>query len=449
MRFRRIIRFWLHFFSHWYIVKYHPVVIGITGNTGKTSTKEAIYQVLKQKGILLRKTPKNLNTDIGVPLAILGLDDTRRNIIKWLHNFSKALLLIIHDKQPPRYLVLELAADRPGEIEYFIKFLPIKIGIITTIGQDPVHLEFFPNRDRLIDEKSWLVRGIQKEGIVILNRDDKDVIAMERLVKDGTKVLSYGKTPKSDLLILEHKGFLAKDTKFYTEAKFKFQNQIYHLKLSNTIGSGNLYSTMPALLCGFVLGISIKNGIKALEREAFLPPGRMKIVKGLKETTIIDDTYNASPLSYHNALTSMADIDRNKGKKVLIMGDMAEIGKKSLDIHKEILEKALNSADIIVCLGKQMTSALSSINLTKSGTQFKVPRRHVGGSSFPRLPKINIAKDHQEAIGIAKQVVRKGDIILVKGAQVMRMEKIVKALMKSPEQAQELLIRQEKYWIGR
>ncbi|TRZ82467.1 hypothetical protein D4R86_01670 [bacterium] len=429
MRFRKIIRFWLRFFSRWYIIKYHPIVIGITGNTGKTSTKEAIYRILKQKRICLRKTPKNLNTDIGVPLAILGLDDARRNIIKWLHNFSKALLLIIHDKQPPQYLILELAADRPGEIKYFTRFLPINIGVVTAIGKDPVHLEFFPNRDRLIDEKAWLVRGIQNKGTAILNKDDQDIIAMKELIKNGVTILSYGKTSKSDLLVLKHKSFLAKDTKFYTEVKFKFQSQIYHLKLPNTISNNSFYSTMPALLCGFILGVSIKDGIKALEQEAFLPPGRMKIIKGLKETTIIDDTYNASPLSYHNALASIANININKGKKILIMGDMAELGKKSLDIHKEILKKALNSADIIICLGKQMTSALSSINLTKSDF-------------------VNIAKDHQEAIGIAKQVVRKGDIILVKGAQVMRMEKIVKALMKSPEQAQKLLVRQEKYWIN-
>ena len=432
MTFRKIIRFWLRFFSHWYIIKYQPIVIGITGNTGKTSTKEAIHQVLKQKGILLRKTLKNLNTDIGVPLAILGLGDARRNIIKWLYNFLKALLLVIHDKKPPKYLILELAADRPGEIEYFTNFLPIKIGVVTTIGKDPVHLEFFPNRDGLIDEKSWIVRGVQEKGTIILNRDDKDVIAMGKLAKDKTKILSYGKTPNSDLLILDHRSFLAKDTKFYTEVKFKFQNQIYHLKLPDAMGKGNLYSAMPALLCGFILGISIKDGIEALQEEVFLPPGRMKIIKGIKETTIIDDTYNASPLSYHNALTSIADIDVCKGRKILIMGDMAEIGKRSLDIHKEILEYALNFANNIICLGEQMTSALSSINLTKS--------------DFVRLPKINIAKNHQEAINITKQLARKGDMILVKGAQVMRMEKIVKALMKSPDQAKTLLVRQEKHW---
>jgi UDP-N-acetylmuramoyl-tripeptide--D-alanyl-D-alanine ligase len=440
MRFRKIIRFWLRFFSHWYIVKYQPIVIGITGNTGKTSTKESIYRVLKQKGVLLRKTPKNLNTDIGVPLAILGLSDARRNIIKWLHNFLKALSLIVYDKKPPQYLILELAADRPGEIEYFTKFLPIKIGVLTAIGKDPVHLEFFPNRDKLIDEKSWLVRGIGKEGTAILNRDDKDVIAMGKLAKDKTKILSYGKTSGSDLLILKNKSFLTKDRKFYIEAEFKFQKQIYHLKLPEAIGNSNLYSAMPALLCGFVLGVSIKDGIKALEQEIFSPPGRMKIIKGLEEVTIIDDTYNASPLSYHNALTSIADIDIGKGRKILIMGDMAELGEKSLDIHKEILERALDFADIIICLGEQMSLTLELIsNLWKS---------NLWKSDFQRLPKINIAKDHQDAINITKRLARKGDIVLVKGAQVMRMEKIVKALMKSPEQAKTLLVRQEKHWLN-
>ena len=429
MLFRKIIRFWLRFFSRWYIIKYQPIIIGITGNTGKTSTKEAIYRVLKQKKIPLRKTPKNLNTDIGVPLAILGLNDARRSMIKWLYNFSKALLLVTYDKQPPQYLILELAADRPGEIEYFIKFLPIKIGIVTTIGKDPVHLEFFSSRDRLISEKAWLVKGVQKSGTVILNKDDQDVIAMKKLAKGGIKILSYGKTSKSDLLVLKHKSFLAKNAKFYTETEFKFQNQIYHLKIPNTISNSSSYSVMPALLCGFTLGISLKDGIKALEQKVFLPPGRMKTIKGLRGTTIIDDTYNASPLSYHNALDSMADIDINKGRKILIMGDMAELGKKSLDIHKETLKKAIKFADVIICLGEQMI-----FNLTKS--------------DFIRLSKINIAKNHQEAINIAKQIMREGDIILVKGAQAMRMEKIVKGLMKSPEHAKKLLVRQEKYWIG-
>jgi len=428
---RKILKVYLRFISVVVIKRYHPIIIGVTGNTGKTTTKEAVFCVLNisfpEK---VRKTEDNLNTDIGVPISVLGLNNAEGNIGGWLRNIIKTFkILTIGDKNFPKYLVLELAADRPGEIEYFTKFLPTKIGVVTTIGKDPVHLEFFPNRDKLIDEKSWLVRGVQQKGTVILNKDDKDVIAMGKLAKDKTKILSYGKTPNSDLLILEHRSFFAKDAKFYTEAKFKFQNQIYRLKLPDAIGKGNLYSAMPALLCGFVSGVSIKDGIKALQQEVFLPPGRMKIIKGLKGATIIDDTYNASPLSYYNALATIADIDMGKGRKILIMGDMAELGKRSLDIHKEILKKALNFADIIICLGEQMT-----LGLTKLGSV--------------KLPKINIAKNHQDAINVTKRLAREGDVILVKGAQVMRMEKIVKALMKSPKQAKELLVRQEKYWIN-
>ncbi len=430
---RAILKRFLRFSAKWAVKKYKPFIIAITGNTGKTSTKEAVYWIAKSKYTKTAKTYKNLNTDIGVPLSILGLEDARRNIWKWFKNFLRIIYILFREsKKFPHCFVLELAADKPGEIKYFTEFLPFHIGIVTSIGEHPVHLAFFPSRDSLISEKTWVVRGIQSGGVAILNRDDESVAQMAHQALNKAKVLFYGKSPQADIQIQSIKISLTPTGKALTTIQLRYKAQAFQCALKDNLSIASAQSIAAALACGIALGVPIKEGIQILEKRSRPLPGRMRVIAGLNDSLIIDDTYNASPLSYINALDTFASLAW-RWQKIAILGDMAELGQDSQDIHFNTLKKAAGIADIIFCVGPKMNLSLQ--RLQKKG--------------LTANKKIYWANDSATAAPILKKYVNiySQSLFLVKGAQATRMEKIVKALMARPKQSRKLLVRQEKRWL--
>jgi len=410
---RKILKTYLRFVSIIVIEKYKPFIIGITGNTGKTTTKDAVFCVLnKAFPNDVRKTEENLNTDIGVPISILGLTNAGNSFVGWAKNISKTIkLLIIKDKNFPKYLILELAADKPGEIEYFVKFIPINIGIVTTIGKHPVHLEYFPNRKALVEEKEWLVKGIVDGGTAILNKDDKDVSNMRESANKSVKVITYGNNIDSNVRFsVKERGF--DDTK----------NLEYHQKIEiscnisdkvkkkmvvkNFMGEGILYALTSAVSCGIVLGISIDDSIATLTSTLKPPSRRMELIRNKSGYLIIDDAYNASPASYVNAIDAVETLG-HKTRNILVLGDMAELGEDIEKIHTDILEKAVKIADRLVLVGKNMHNSAKKLNLSS---------------------QVILVEDAKEAAEIVKKEIRKNDTVLVKGAKVMNMSLVVEKL---------------------
>jgi UDP-N-acetylmuramoyl-tripeptide--D-alanyl-D-alanine ligase len=408
---RKILKHVLRISCKLAILRYKPFIIAITGNTGKTSTKEAIFLILKEKFSSVRKTRENFNTEIGVPLSVLGLNDAKRNILAWTKNFLLILKTLAFGKKDfPKYLVLELAADKPGEIEYFVKFLPINIGIVTAIGKYPVHLEFFPNRKSLINEKSWLVRGIKEGGEVILNYDDKDVLGMECLAKKDVRVSTYGKNDGTQIQFkIDNFYFDKKTGNYVTNIEFKYGNHAKLASFSNLLGDGYVYAMCAAICCSSRMGIPIDEGVKILQKKFHSLSGRMLVVSSRKKFTIIDDTYNASPLSYINALETIRVINTDKeSKKILILGDMSELGKETDHIHKQIIEKALKIGDGIILVGESMRLALNDISKATMNQK-----------------QIYLEKNSIDAYKTLLKIVSKGDVVLVKGSRRMNMDKVV------------------------
>jgi UDP-N-acetylmuramoyl-tripeptide--D-alanyl-D-alanine ligase len=425
---RRFLKTWLRIVSRIYIFKYKPLIVAITGNTGKTSTKEAVG-ILLEKAFpdkIIRKAPKNLNTDIGVPLTILALKDARNNLKDWCINIIKSIIVLFYDKHPADYLILELAADRPGEIKYFTKFLKIDISIITSIGKDPVHLEFFKNRNELIAEKAWLAKGTKNKGVVLLNYDDIDVRKMAKFVNKNSQVIFYGKGKKADLKFI-FKDYSLENNQIRLQSVVTYHHLRHNMTLNNVIGEGSLYALAAALLLGKQLNISFAKEVEILKKYYKTPPGRMRVLSGIKETIIIDDSYNASPLAFENAIETIKKINSIKFRKVAVLGDMAELGDKSEQIHRHIFQFAQEVFDIILCVGPETI---------KASQEFSCQDSKVYQAINSKLAKDKI-----------KKILKRGDLILIKGAQATRTEKIVKTLLKDSSKAKDLLVRQEKYWL--
>ena len=188
MSFRKIIQFILKKKAKKVIRRFNPLVIGITGSVGKSSTKEMIALALSSKFSRLRQSPSNYNNEVGLPLTILNEKGQENNLGKWLSLFwrtrGRALRRM---KEYPEILVLEMAADHPGDISYLLSIVKPKIGILTAIA--PCHLEYFKNIENVKREKIKLLTSISEDGWAIFNSDDPNLSDIKQKIK--AKIITF------------------------------------------------------------------------------------------------------------------------------------------------------------------------------------------------------------------------------------------------------------------
>ena len=406
--------------------RYKPIIVAVTGSVGKTSTKEAIYRVLKKK-FKVRRNLGNYNNEIGVPLTILGSKTGGSSIFAWLIIFLKTIKIIIWEENYPKILVLEMGVDKPGDMKYLTSFIPVNIGVFTAIGEFPVHIEFFPEKDKLVEEKALLIKSIQKDGLAVLNYDDLSVRMVGDELSDQIKKINYGFGQGADLRIdnfeLEINNFDKGD--FGINFKMDYQGSIVPIRLLKALGKQQVYAIAAATSVGSFFNINMVEVSEAF-REYYILPGRTNLIKGVKNTWIIDDTYNASPLAVSAALDILEAAGASDGnRKIAVLGDMMELGVETENGHRQVGKKAASIADLLFTVGER--SRFISDEAKKHG-----------------LAKDKIFEFSQSSeAGIPlQQEIKKGDIILIKGSRSIKMEKIVKEIMAEPEKANELLVGQ-------
>ncbi len=420
--------------------KYKPKIIGVTGNVGKTSTKDAIYTALAAE-FFVRKSEKSFNSDIGVPLTILGCSNAWSNPFLWLENFWKGLRLILFRYPYPQWLVLEIGADRPDDIRNLMKWIHPDVAVVTRIGEVPVHVEYFKNRDQLIYEKSHLARGLKAGGVLVVNGDDNDVLKFKELVKARSLVVSMG--GEGDL-VASHEAVLYED---YVDAqgkawkvptgimcKINYQGNSVPLIRRGVLGMHLIYPMLCAIAVAVSQGVNIVSASQAFANEK-ATPGRMRLLPGIKDSLIIDDTYNAAPVATDAALRTLKDLKHDphhKGKKIAILGDMLELGKHSSEEHKKIGQLARECCDILITAGVRARSIAEGA-LQSGMNEMKIVQ----------------CDTSQEAGKMAEGLIAPGDIVLVKGSQGVRMEKAVLEIFADPMNAKDFLVRQDEEWKGR
>jgi len=163
--------------------KYKPRVIAITGSIGKTSTKDAVYAAFS-KVAYVRASEKSYNSQIGLPLTILGVPNGWNSPVQWFFNFMNGLWLILWPHKYPTWLILEVGVGKPGDMESTAAWLKTDAVIITAIGDTPAHIEFFESRGHLIEEKSGLIKTLKKGGLLVLCSDDDAVLSMKAKTKN-------------------------------------------------------------------------------------------------------------------------------------------------------------------------------------------------------------------------------------------------------------------------
>lgn len=409
------------------IKKYHPIVIGITGSVGKTSAKDAIAYILNNK-FKVRTSYKNYNNEIGLPLTIIGAVSPGRSIFAWLRVFIKASFLIITSVKYPKILVLEMGVDRPGDMKYLLSIVSVKIAVVTDIGHS--HLEFFNSIENIKKEKQVLIENIDNKGLAIINYDNKYSKGMIDLSKANVVTFGFqeGADIKAQDISYNYKG----GNYELNGLRFKLNNKgsIVPVYMKNVLSKPAIYSALIGAATALYFDMNLVEVANILENFS-LPAGRMNYIPGVNNTFIIDDSYNSSPESASTAIETLDEIRIDAdAKKYAILGDMLEIGKYTEEGHKLMGKKiAESSIDYLIVVGNK------SVEIAKGAIAHKMSQ-----------DSIFHFNSSEEAARFIKHRIEAGDLILVKGSQKIRMEKIVEQIMAEPNRAKELLVRQGGEW---
>jgi UDP-N-acetylmuramyl pentapeptide synthase len=401
-----------------------PTIIAVTGNIGKTSVKDAIFEVLKNT-IHARKSEKSFNSEIGVPLSVLGLESGWNNPFIWFKNIIDGLLLVIHPGHYPKVLVLEMGVDRPGDMDKLTAWVRPHVVVLTRLPDVPVHVEFFDSPEAVCEEKIKLVRALRQEGTFVYNNDDEKVVAVAKDIFQQT--IGYSRYSPSAFTTSGDTTYYENGKAVGTEFKLAHEKETVTMRVQGSLGVQHAYTFAAAAAVGSIFGVALAEVSEALKNHV-PPPGRMRIVPGLKETLIIDDTYNASPAALERSLQTLGELKGVK-RKIAVLGDMMELGQYSIKEHERLGALAHDSATLLMTIGVRARGFAKGA--LESGMSEK---------------KILQYDDAEQAGKELQGLIKTGDVILVKASQSIRAERVVEEIMAEPERAGELLVRQGEFW---
>jgi UDP-N-acetylmuramoyl-tripeptide--D-alanyl-D-alanine ligase len=400
--------------TSFYLAKNKTEVIAITGSAGKTTTKFAIQQIIPDERVYVPK--EAYNTEIGLPLAVFKMKtpENINSISAWFSIIFRMAAKTLR-KAPYSSIVLEMGADKPGDIGYLTSFVKPRIGIVTTVMR--VHTENFKTLEAVAEEKGELVRAVPVSGWAILNYDDPNVRKMAE--KARCNIFYIGKNKKADL---HYDNIRTSREGLQFELSYKGEK---FDALTNLLAPQLIVSIVSAVAAGLLLGYKIETLIANLTRLQ-AQPGRMSILKGVNGARIIDDTYNANPESMLAALDILKVLE---GRKIAVLGGMNELGEYEKPGHEIVAKKAAEVADVIVLIGQ------------KAEDYFLPLIKKMGKEEVRQFENPYQAGDY-----LSKEL-KKGDNVLVKGSQNgVYAEEAVKKIMEDQIDADELLVRQSPFW---
>ena len=353
-------------------------VVGITGSVGKTSTKEFVAAVLAMK-YKVHKTLGNYNNEVGVPLTVLSMpEDTE-------------------------VAVLEMGINHFGEMHNLSRIARPDICIMTNIGQ--CHLEFLGSREGILKAKSEMFDFMKEDGSVCINGDD-DMLASIKEVK-GKKPVTFGLSEQCRVYAADIKG----KGLFGSEAVIHGNGESFAVQIPLP-GEHMVYNALAAAAAGQLLGLTpeeIRDGIAAVESVS----GRSHIVK-LPDKVLIDDCYNANPVSMEAAIDLLLQAD---GRRVAVMGDMFELGEQEKEMHARVGKYAADKGvECIICAGKLARCI------------YEGAREAAGERKDGPAAEIFYFEDRESLLEGINQILKPGDTILIKASHGMGFEKVVEQL---------------------
>jgi len=355
-----------------------PTVIGITGSVGKTSTKEVCAAVIGQRFRTL-KNKRSFNSDVTVPTSLLSLTAEHE------------------------VMVQELGMWAPGEIRFLCSLARPHIGIVTNVG--PSHLERLGSIEAIANTKAELVESLRSNGVAILNGDDELVRAMA--ARTLARSFFYGRDPTADLWADEVRSHGLAGISF--QAHYGGESIPISVRL---VGAHSVYACLAAAAAGLSLGMTWDEIRAGLASDAV--QSRITTLPGVGGIMLIDDTYNAAPISTLAALDLLAELD---GRKVAVPGDMLELGSYAEPGHRLVGQRVPQVADLLVAIGDQ--------------ARWVAEEALAQGMAAERVV---VAQTTDDALVALRPLLVQGDIVLVKGSRGAALERVVAALGQTAEE---------------
>ena len=359
----------------WYRQQFNTPVVAITGSVGKTTTKDMISSVLETKYNVL-KTKGNLNSEIGAPITLLGLNKS--------HQIA----------------VIEMGMDHLGQIANISRIVKPDTAVITNIGV--AHLEYLKTRENILKAKCEVFESMDENtGLAILNADND----MLPKVNNNFKKVWYGKSEATDIHV---ENVTIDYTQGIVKAALFANGEEYNLVVPG-LSEHLVYAAMSAIAVGLRYGISIQEALQGVLNYTHTKM-RMDIYRLQDNILLIDDTYNANPDSMKSLIDTVKKADVQN--KILILGDMFELGENSLKLHEEVLQYAIdNGINIISTLGENMQEAAFGVNIKGSGA-------HIWWHA-----------DKDELFKKIDEIVIPNSIVAIKASRGMKFENITEKIL--------------------
>ncbi len=349
-------------------------LVGITGSNGKTTVKELVAAILRQRGEVLA-TRGNLNNDIGLPLTLLRLQDEA-------------------------YAVVEMGANHPGEIGYLTHIARPDVAMITNAGA--AHLEGFGDLQGVARAKGEILGGLAPDGVAVLNADD-DFFSYWCGLLGERRLISFGSSSRAHVHgELDRAQTRWSENGYQSVMRVHYRERAFEVELA-LAGRHNLMNALAAIAAALAMGCTIEQiqrGLASVEPVS----GRLRSLQSACGLRLIDDTYNANPDS---VAAAMAVLQQAPGDHWLVLGDLAELGAEAETLHAEIGRRA-KAAGLphLYTLGKLSRRAAKAFG--------------EGAEAFERI---------EDLVSVLKERAVSGDTLLIKGSRSAGMERVVKLLM--------------------
>lgn len=399
------------------IRRYKPTVVMVTGSVGKTSTKDAVAEVL-MKRFLVRKSEKSFNSDFGVPLTILGVENPWYNPLAWLAVWRRAFGLLLLPNHYPTLLVLEVGSERPGDMAHILRIVTPHAVVVTALPPISVHVEAYASPEAVQEEEFSPAFALPGAAPLVIPIDD--VYALRNAVRTPARVYTYGYSSDAQVRIGEGSFAIRDGIVAGMEAQVAVGEEGGMAVALGSVGQAQVLPLAAAIAVGTAFDIPLAESLEALS--AYVPPpGRGRLLRGIRDSIVIDDSYNASPAAVEQALATLKAFPHAK-RRIAVLGDMLELGRYSFSEHERIAALARDSADLVVGVGIRARAFTAA-----SGSEaLHYDTSYTAAEALPEL-------------------VKPGDVILVKGSQSIRTERIAEALLADPADAA-YLVRQERVW---
>ena len=430
----QFVLFFLRFGAKVQLLKIKPKIIGIGGSSGKSSLCDLVSLTLGIKYKVKQGGGKNSET--GLPLDILDIAPGEYTIFDWVRIILLVPYRLVFNWQKYDFYIAEMGIDGPFEpknMSYLLKIIKPEVAVLTNISlEHSVYFDFlvkeqdFKEREEkllklIADQELMLIKSISKNGTTIINLDD-DFIKKSIADIESKKITVSSHDNKADFYIQNIKSSL-------DNFAFQLRNEknTYSVNINRPLPSHFAYSIAVSFAIALEFEINTNDVLKILQSSITLPPGRMSMFKGIKNTTLIDSSYNNATLTPIMDILSFLKSTSNGKRKVAIIGDMRELGTMSKNMHEIVAKKIAETADLAILIGPMMGKFAAPI-LKKSKTDF---------ASFENFTS---SKDF-----ILKNI-KPNDTILVKSSQnKLFLERVVEMLLADKKDVGKLC-RRGSFW---